>query len=414
MAARSAAATPPGTATSIRSRSSTRTGAYLYVSTDRQCDEAGVCALRPTLSVIPLAADLLHASGPRTPLLTGDGGWELSGATPLVENPSMTRVGSRYYLFYSGGNWRGAYGMGYAVGDSPTAAMQASPFVKAPDNPNLRETDAVRSPGGGMVVRGPSGGDWLTITAVPGHTASRVPSAWTPSSGPRTSASRSLGPPRACNGPLPERRSRALARTAPAVWDQAQTAPTRPAAAARTSSRPPNPTRGPASSSVAGGDPGGMSSSILQGATRIVPTRRAACVVAAANERGRDTNTIVHARLPPPRVHNRRADRVSDLNRSRLRLACGSRGLGMRCRACERAWPPAGPGACSVRTPAPKSTCLAQCGFASIADLTARSTFSTSTPPSSSSSEARSIPSAFQRSAGSRSRSLTIDSIRSR
>jgi beta-xylosidase len=134
---------------------------YLYVSTDRQCDEAGVCVLRPTLSVIPLADDLLHASGPRTPLLSGDGGWEFSGATPLVENPSMTRVGSRYYLFYSGGDWRGAYGMGYAVGGSPTAAMEPSPFLKAPENPILRETDAARSSGGGMLVRGPAGGDWL-------------------------------------------------------------------------------------------------------------------------------------------------------------------------------------------------------------------------------------------------------------
>jgi hypothetical protein len=50
--------------------------------------------------------------------------------------------------------------MGYAVGGSPTA-MEPSPFLKAPENPILRETDAVRSPGGGMVVRGPAGGDWL-------------------------------------------------------------------------------------------------------------------------------------------------------------------------------------------------------------------------------------------------------------
>ena len=130
--------------------------AFLYVSTDRRCDGSGACVLEPTISVIPLTDDLLYAAGPRTPLLKGDGGWELSGGQPLVENPWLERRGSRYYLFYSGGDWRGPYGMGYATANSPTG-----PFVKASENPILRETDPVRSPGGGMIVRGPSGGDWL-------------------------------------------------------------------------------------------------------------------------------------------------------------------------------------------------------------------------------------------------------------
>jgi beta-xylosidase len=130
--------------------------AYLYVSTDRRRDGSGAWVLEPTISVIPLSDDLLHAAGPRTPLLKGDGGWELSGGRPLVENPWAERRGSRYYLFYSGGDWRGAYGMGYASASSPTG-----PFVKAAENPVLRETAAVRSPGGGMIVRGPAGGDWL-------------------------------------------------------------------------------------------------------------------------------------------------------------------------------------------------------------------------------------------------------------
>ena len=130
--------------------------AYLYVSTDRRCDASGASVLEPTISVIPLSDDLLHAAGARTPLLNGDGGWELAGDRPLVENPWMERRGSRYYLFYSGGDWRGAYGMGYATATSPTG-----PFVKASENPILRETDSVRSPGGGMIVRGPAGSDWL-------------------------------------------------------------------------------------------------------------------------------------------------------------------------------------------------------------------------------------------------------------
>jgi beta-xylosidase len=130
--------------------------AYLYVSTDRRCDGSGACVLEPTISVIPLADDLVHADGPRTPLLKGDGAWELSGGLPLVENPWIERRGSRYFLLYSGGDWRGAYGMGYATASSPTG-----PFVKATENPILRETEPVRSPGGGTIVRGPAGGDWL-------------------------------------------------------------------------------------------------------------------------------------------------------------------------------------------------------------------------------------------------------------
>jgi hypothetical protein len=133
---------------------------YLYFSTDRRCDGSGACVLEPTISVVPLSEDLLHAAGPRQPLLKGDAGWELSGGRPLAENPWMERRGSRYYLFYSGGDWRRAYGMGYATAGSPTG-----PFAKAPENPILRETEAVRSPGGGMIVRGPAGGDWLVYHA---------------------------------------------------------------------------------------------------------------------------------------------------------------------------------------------------------------------------------------------------------
>jgi beta-xylosidase len=130
--------------------------AYLYVSTDRRCDASGAYVLDPTISVIPLSDDLIRARGPRIALLKGAGGWELSGGRPLVENPWMQRRGSRYHLFYSGGDWRGAYGMGYATASSPTG-----PFVRAPENPILHETESVRSPGGGMIIRGPAGGDWL-------------------------------------------------------------------------------------------------------------------------------------------------------------------------------------------------------------------------------------------------------------
>jgi beta-xylosidase len=62
-----------------------------------------------------------------------------------------------YYLLYSGGNWQGAYGMGYATAASPTG-----PFTKSPRNPILAGTPSVLSPGGADTpVIGPHGATWL-------------------------------------------------------------------------------------------------------------------------------------------------------------------------------------------------------------------------------------------------------------
>ena len=78
-------------------------------------------------------------------------------STPKVEGPTMVLHDGTYYLLYSGGNWRRAYGMGYATG--PTAA---GPFTKSPSNPILAQTPPVLSPGGGDTpVVGPHGGLWL-------------------------------------------------------------------------------------------------------------------------------------------------------------------------------------------------------------------------------------------------------------
>ncbi len=136
--------------------------AYLYVSTDFACTN-GSCTLQPTISVIPLSPDLMHAAGPRAPLFSGDHGtWEQAGlATPTVEGPSVTLHNGTYYLFYSGGNWRGAYGMGYATSATPTG-----PFSKAAANPIVTEGQGVLSPGGGdQLVTGPHGGSWMLYAA---------------------------------------------------------------------------------------------------------------------------------------------------------------------------------------------------------------------------------------------------------
>ena len=132
--------------------------AYLYVSTDRTCNGSS-CTLKPTISVIPLADDLRHAAGTRVPLFSGDAGtWEAAGVgVPTVEGPAMALHDGVYYLFYSGGSWRGAYGTGYATSTSPTG-----PFTKASTNPLLAMTPSVRTPGGGdVLVTGPHQRQWL-------------------------------------------------------------------------------------------------------------------------------------------------------------------------------------------------------------------------------------------------------------
>lgn len=133
---------------------------YLYVSTDWACPApiGAPCHLQPTLSVIPLASDGLHAMGARQPLLAGrPHSWEAAGLrTPVVENPSVERHGGTYLLLYSGGSWQGAYGMGYAVASSPLG-----PFVRGSAAPFLAQTAAVGGPGGGATVVGPHGGEWL-------------------------------------------------------------------------------------------------------------------------------------------------------------------------------------------------------------------------------------------------------------
>jgi beta-xylosidase len=105
----------------------------------------------------PAGPDLLTASGPRVPLFSAESaGWEVGSFGPVVENPWTIRSGSTYLMFYSGGAYTRAYGMGYATSDSPTG-----PFVKSAGNPVLAQAAGVLSPGGGMPATGPKGGAWL-------------------------------------------------------------------------------------------------------------------------------------------------------------------------------------------------------------------------------------------------------------
>jgi len=134
-----------------------RTGeAYLYLSTANACDTLTGCASVREIGVMPLSRDLLTATGPRKKLFSADRPWEEAPFGKIVENPWVVERGGTYFLLYSGGNYRRSYGMGYATASSPTG-----PFVKAFENPFLQESEPALSVGGGMVVTGPKGGDWL-------------------------------------------------------------------------------------------------------------------------------------------------------------------------------------------------------------------------------------------------------------
>ncbi len=183
---------------------------YLYLTANRRCDTPTTadCPLAPTISVVPLTGDLMRSVAPRTPLLAGTAGtWEHeSGQPPKVENPWTEKRGSTYYLFYSGGDYRGAYGMGYATASSPTG-----PFARAPTNPILRQTADVLSPGGGSVTKGPGGGDWMVYHGRAGsYTAPRTlridPLLWQsdgsvtvagPTTGPQPSSTQAVDTPAA-------------------------------------------------------------------------------------------------------------------------------------------------------------------------------------------------------------------------
>jgi beta-xylosidase len=148
---------------------------YLYVSTDYSCAAAGTsCSwgnstLAPAVSVIPLTQSLLMASGQRLPLFGGDQPWEQAPWAKVVEGPWMEKRGGVYHLFYSGGDWTGAYGMGDVTMSSPLG-----PATKDPNNPILKGAGQVFGPGGGSAVTGPHGGDWMLYHArVGGYTQPR-------------------------------------------------------------------------------------------------------------------------------------------------------------------------------------------------------------------------------------------------
>ncbi|HEV7535441.1 MAG TPA: glycoside hydrolase family 43 protein, partial [Acidimicrobiia bacterium] len=105
----------------------------------------------PSLWGAPLHPDGLGLAGPPAELLTCDAPWE----EPLVEAPSLARVGEgRYVLFYSGGWWESdGYATGYATGPGPLG-----PFHKETrDGPWLASEPGMAGPGGAEVFTAADG-----------------------------------------------------------------------------------------------------------------------------------------------------------------------------------------------------------------------------------------------------------------
>lgn len=93
----------------------------------------------------PLRPDGLGLDGAPMELLRHDAAWE----APLIEAPSLARVGDDHYLlFYSGGWWESdGYAVGYAVGAGPLG-----PFDKVTtDGPWLASAPGMAGPGGAEV-----------------------------------------------------------------------------------------------------------------------------------------------------------------------------------------------------------------------------------------------------------------------
>lgn len=123
---------------------------YLYFSVDGPDHHS--------ISVMPLSEDMLGVAGPHVELLKVTESWERAG-NGTVEGPSIFAWGSTYVMLYSGGDWRQAYGMGYAIATSPMG-----PFVKS-ETPLLRNGGSLVGPGGGSFFVDLSGRPWMAYHA---------------------------------------------------------------------------------------------------------------------------------------------------------------------------------------------------------------------------------------------------------
>ena len=110
---------------------------------------------RSSLWICRLSPDGLRLAGKTVRLLRHDLLWE----RPLVEAPSVTRVGDLFHLLYSAGRWEtSGYGVGHAVSRRPTGPY----VVTTRQGPWLSGS---HGPGGQSVVEGPGGRLFLAYHA---------------------------------------------------------------------------------------------------------------------------------------------------------------------------------------------------------------------------------------------------------
>ncbi|MFI5041551.1 MAG: family 43 glycosylhydrolase, partial [Acidimicrobiales bacterium] len=104
-----------------------------------------------------LSGDGLSTVGTPAILLGPDRPWEGG----VVEAPSMTTIGRRLFLFYSGNQWSsGAYAIGAA-----TCASPQGPCTKAGSAPLLASHGTLAGPGGGEFFTDPSGATFVAFHA---------------------------------------------------------------------------------------------------------------------------------------------------------------------------------------------------------------------------------------------------------
>jgi len=128
---------------------------YLLWKSD---ENASACRTAPRLWAQRLSTDGLALLGTASPLMARDRDWE----GDIVEAPSMIRRGNAYYLFYSA-NWydSAAYGIGYAVCQSPTSGCRKMSAAA----PLLASAGAMLGPGGQEVFTDAVGALWMAYHA---------------------------------------------------------------------------------------------------------------------------------------------------------------------------------------------------------------------------------------------------------
>jgi beta-xylosidase len=111
-------------------------------------DDGNCCGLPTAIRSVPLTADALGLAGEPATLVGADQAWEGG----LVEGPTMTEVGGRWLLLYSGNRW-----------DAPDYAVGAA-WCDGPAGPCRKQDGPALTSGRGM--KGPGGSEFVASTSV--------------------------------------------------------------------------------------------------------------------------------------------------------------------------------------------------------------------------------------------------------